>query len=145
MRLVNRVPTFRTVAVSVPLLLIGMAWVSTSHAGEPPPPSRALYLKYCSACHGETGKGDGVVSGFMTPKPTDLTLIAKKAGGKFPFMEVLQQIDGTTAVRAHGDRDMPVWGESFRRELPDASLNRQARMRGRLMLLTEYVESLQQK
>jgi mono/diheme cytochrome c family protein len=100
-------------------------------------------LKYCSACHGDSGKGDGVVSGFLQPRPTDLTQIAKKAGGTFPFLRVMQEIDGTKPVRAHGDSAMPVWGESFRRDVPEEVLGRQLQVRGRLMLITEYLESIQ--
>jgi mono/diheme cytochrome c family protein len=104
---------------------------------------RALYLKYCGACHGESGKGDGIVSGFMRPKPSDLTQIAKQAGGKFPFLETMQIIDGRDMQRAHGDPDMPVWGETFRP--PDgASGDARAQVAGRLLILTEYLRSIQQ-
>ena len=48
-------------------------------------PGRAAYLKYCSACHGADGKGDGVASSAMRPKPADLTQLANAHGGKFPF------------------------------------------------------------
>ena len=125
---------------------LGALACATSVAGgaETDPPAKALYLKYCAACHGASGKGDGVVSGFMQPKPPDLTLIAKKNGGEFPFMTVAEDIDGTSAVRAHGDPAMPVWGEVFRSDLP-SSMARQAEIRGRIMLITEYVRSIQVK
>ena len=74
---------------------------------------KQLYASYCSACHGENGKGDGVVSQFMHPKPADLTQLAKRAGGKFQFYDVVRTIDGRETLRAHGDPDMPVWGEVF--------------------------------
>ena len=32
-----------------------------------------LYTKYCSECHGDTGKGDGEMAGDLNPKPADLT------------------------------------------------------------------------
>ena len=133
--------TMQLILMTMGALLIGT--FSTARAAEPPPAAKELYLKYCSACHGESGKGDGVVSGLMTPRPTDLTQIAKKAGGQFPFTQVMQAIDGTKTVRAHGSSDMPVWGESFRREMPGESLSAQERLRGRLMLITEYVASIQ--
>lgn len=103
-----------------------------------------LYLRYCSACHGEKGKGDGVVSGFMTPKPTDLTQIAKKAGGKFPFYDTIRIIDGRQTVRAHGDPDMPVWGSLFREE-EGVSDYAEAAARGRVVMITEYLETIQVK
>ncbi len=32
---------------------------------------RKTYLTYCSACHGESGKGDGLAAGSMAVKPTN--------------------------------------------------------------------------
>jgi mono/diheme cytochrome c family protein len=32
-----------------------------------------LYVKLCSECHGDTGKGDGEMAGDLNPKPPDLT------------------------------------------------------------------------
>lgn len=34
---------------------------------------KQVYLKYCSECHGETGKGDGEMGEDMDPKPANLT------------------------------------------------------------------------
>jgi mono/diheme cytochrome c family protein len=112
-------------------------------ASEDQEQGRAFYLKYCGACHGESGKGDGVVSGFMRPKPTDLTEIARKAGGTFPFVETMQIIDGRDTRRAHGDPDMPVWGEIFRPP-SGASGDERAQVAGKLLILTEYLRSIQQ-
>jgi mono/diheme cytochrome c family protein len=122
-------------------LLYGPAVAAAAEAGNP---GKTLYLQYCSSCHGSGGQGDGVVSGFLRPRPTDLTRLTKKPGGEFPFVETMQQIDGTKTVRAHGDPTMPVWGESFQQELagtPDG----QERVRGKLMLITEYIRSIQAK
>lgn len=115
-----------------------------AQAAQPDSPGKAMYLKYCAACHGDSGKGDGVVSGFLQPKPTDLTQIAKKHGGDFPFMTIAEDIDGTNAVRAHGDPAMPVWGEVFRQNTV-LSMARQAEVRGKVMLITEYIRSIQAK
>jgi len=111
-------------------------------AAEVAAPNKTAYLKYCSACHGENGKGDGVVSGFMTPKATDLTQIAKQSGGHLSQSKLRQVIDGTTTVRAHGDSNMPVWGEVLRAD-SSAPLHEQAEVLGKQMLVSEYVESIQ--
>lgn len=105
---------------------------------------KAAYMRYCSACHGETGKGDGVVSGFMKPKPTDLTQLAKKAGGKFPLHDVIRVIDGRQTVRAHGDPDMPVWGSLFQSERGNRDYA-EAAARGKILMIAEYLESIQVK
>lgn len=113
-------------------------------AAEPENPAKATYVQYCSSCHGSEGKGDGPVANWLTAKPTDLTQIAKKAGGEFPMMRVIQAIDGTANVRGHGDSDMPVWGDRFRAEA-GAPLARQAQVRGKLLFIAEYLRSIQVK
>ncbi|HVO22954.1 MAG TPA: c-type cytochrome [Candidatus Margulisiibacteriota bacterium] len=143
----SRGATARSAAVVVCAGLLAGALTCGAWAAESTQttsPGKAMYLKYCSACHGESGKGDGVVSGFLQPKPTDLTQIAKKNKGEFPFMAVAQDIDGTTSVRAHGSPDMPVWGEIFHAETTD-SISRHVEVRGRIMLITEYLQSIQAK
>ena len=103
-----------------------------------------LYLRYCSACHGESGKGDGVVSGLLNPRPADLTQLAKKAGGKFSFNEIVKTIDGRQTIRAHGQSDMPVWGEIFRQEKAGVDYAETA-ARGKAILITRYLQSIQEK
>ena len=121
------------------LLLPCLAFGAESHEM-----GKRLYLRYCSACHGENGTGDGVVSQLMRPKPADLTQLAKQAGGKFPFYEVIRTIDGRETLRAHGDSNMPVWGEVFAAEEGE-SADRQEIARGKAVLITDYLESIQQK
>ncbi len=113
-------------------------------AAEPDTPGKWAYLKYCGACHGADGKGTGAAAGFMRPKPTDLTQLAKQAGGTFPYAATMQAIDGTKMVPPHGDANMPVWGEIFRLE-SGASMERRAHAQGRIMLITEYIRSIQEK
>lgn len=38
-----------------------------------PEEGRKLFLTFCSACHGSTGKGDGEASKYLTVKPQDFT------------------------------------------------------------------------
>ncbi len=68
------------------------------------------YQTSCAACHGMDGKGDGPVSVELKSRPTDLTLLAKKNNGVFPISVLNAVIDGTRQDRAHGNREMPVWG-----------------------------------
>jgi mono/diheme cytochrome c family protein len=105
---------------------------------------RRLYGRYCSACHGAEGKGDGVVSQFMRPKPADLTLLAKKNNGVYPFYEIIRTIDGRETKRAHGGSDMPVWGEIFSAE-EGTSDEAQLIARGKVVVITDYLEQIQQK
>ena len=72
-----------------------------------------IYGRYCAACHGREGKGDGPVAPGLVRKPIDLTALASKSGGKFPYDKVARAIDGRETNRAHGTPDMPVWGQVF--------------------------------
>jgi len=42
----------------------------------------------------------------------DLTNLPKK-DGRFDENHVIVAIDGTKAVAAHGDREMPIWGKAL--------------------------------
>jgi mono/diheme cytochrome c family protein len=72
-----------------------------------------LFRTYCASCHGVGGRGDGPVAGQLRQLPPDLTTFTKRNGGVFPSERVRQIIDGR-GPGAHGDRDMPVWGDAFR-------------------------------
>jgi mono/diheme cytochrome c family protein len=134
--------TLPSLALAVTLVISGSTGI-VSAAGTDHP-GRSVYLRYCGACHGPNAKGDGLAGTFMNPKPTDLTIIAKQNGGPFPFQQVMEEIDGTTTVRAHGDPTMPVWGYVFRDESTWDAAQR-AHVRGRLMVITDYLQSIQQQ
>lgn len=101
-----------------------------------------MYRQYCGACHGLEGKGDGPVSGFLRPRPTDLTQLSKNHNGEFPFADVLRIIDGRATVRSHGDSDMPVWGEILRNEGSSVPAP-EVEVRGKLLLITEHLRAIQ--
>jgi mono/diheme cytochrome c family protein len=69
-----------------------------------------LYERLCSSCHGISGEGDGPVAPLIKTGVPDLTRIAHRDGGEFPTEDVRRTIDGRWDRRAHGARDMPVWG-----------------------------------
>ena len=77
---------------------------------------KEMYLKYCASCHGVQGKGDGPVSRDLKIRVPDLTLLRSRNKGTYPLNRVMSSIDGSRVVRAHGTRNMPVWGEVFREE-----------------------------
>lgn len=131
--------TFSGWVTIMALLLFPVAAI----AAEARPPAKATYLRYCSACHGETGKGDGVVSGLMKPRPTDLTVLAKANNGDLPYGQLIHVIDGRQTIRAHGDPNMPVWGEVFKAE-DGVTLAEEAKVRGQLLLIIEYLGAIQQ-
>jgi mono/diheme cytochrome c family protein len=71
------------------------------------------YRIYCANCHGSDGRGEGYIAPTLRVKPTDLTRLAAANDGVYPEERVRQAIDGRTEVRAHGSREMPIWGDIF--------------------------------
>jgi mono/diheme cytochrome c family protein len=67
----------------------------------------------CASCHGPDAKGKGPISDQLKIPPPDLTILAKNNHGVFPTDAVYQTIDGSKTVPAHGNREMPIWGERF--------------------------------
>jgi hypothetical protein len=77
------------------------------------PPGRGSYIKYCGACHGDDGKGNGPNASTLNEKPTDLTQLAQNNNGTFPTARVTRILDGSEAIAAHGSAQKPVWGHVF--------------------------------
>jgi len=109
--------------------------------------NKALYLQYCGSCHGPDGKGNGVMASALQTKPADLTQISKKNGGEFPTVMVEDFIRGKRGVPAHGDPDMPVWGQVFREDAVGRSGASSAKSQVHLKIafITQYIKSIQEK
>jgi mono/diheme cytochrome c family protein len=108
------------------------------------------YDSNCAVCHGLGGKGDGPYAADVSVTGvTNLTLLAKKNNGVFPFTRVYEFIDGTQTVRAHGPRDMPIWGADYKVKgaeyYMDVPYDPAIYVRARILALTEYVYRLQAK
>jgi len=101
------------------------------------------FVRYCSACHGAEGRGNGPTASALQPPPADLTRIAQRRGGHFPVTEISAYIDGRIGVPAHGRRDMPVWGERFG-EIVGHDVLGEAVIRSHLQLLIAYLQAIQQ-
>jgi hypothetical protein len=85
------------------LLLVGMGRAQPAEN----PGARDLYVRYCSGCHGMSGRGDGPAAADLTPPPPDLTRSTLSRD------ELIRVIDGRRPVSAHGARSMPQWGSLF--------------------------------
>ena len=99
---------------------------------------KALFEAYCASCHGIDAKGRCPVAEVLKRKPSDLTKLAKRHGGKFPAAELEKTILGGNAKSAHGATDMPVWGPVFRQVENDMDLGLM-----RVHQLVEYLKKLQ--
>jgi mono/diheme cytochrome c family protein len=102
---------------------------------------KEMYNSYCAVCHGTDGKGNGPAASAMKAPPTDLTLLAQKAGGKYPSAHVASVIHGQAALPSHGSPDMPVWGPLF----SSISQGHEAQVQQRVTNLVKYIETLQAK
>jgi mono/diheme cytochrome c family protein len=107
------------------------------------------YDTNCAVCHGKTGKGDGPYAGLVDTRIADLTTLSRRNNGVFPFERIVQVIDGRQAVKAHGPRDMPIWGDRYlaasREAYFDVPYDPELYVRTRLLALTDYLSRLQAK
>jgi mono/diheme cytochrome c family protein len=71
------------------------------------------FMRYCAACHGETGTGNGPVAAGLPIAVPDLTQLKARKGDQFPVDLLRKIIDGREIVIVHGTRYMPVWGYEF--------------------------------
>ena len=106
---------------------------------------KKLYLENCASCHGTDGKGGGIMTRYLKIRPADLTTLAKNNKGVFPYKKVSRVIDGRRTVRAHGETNMPVWGNVFKtlEGAPKDAVKAERFAAGRTATLTLYLAELQ--
>lgn len=102
----------------------------------------------CASCHGRLGKGDGPFAGMVdTRAGSDITTLARRNGGVFPFERVYGIVDGREEVRFHGTREMPIWGSDYlaraAADYGDAPYDPEVFVRLRIVALVDYVYRLQ--
>ena len=103
-----------------------------------------MYGEYCAACHGNNADGRGPAVRALNVPPADLTTLAQRNGGKFPYdkFDVVMRFGTNTAAHAsaNGSKAMPVWEPLF------ASLSgKQGIVQQRISNLADYVASRQKK
>ncbi len=105
------------------------------------------YNAKCASCHGLTGKGDGYYEALLTVRASDLTVITEKNNGVFPVDKVIQAIDGRAGVKAHGSREMPIWGRDYSLEAGeryfDVPFDAEAYVRAKILAVVDYLHRLQ--
>jgi len=123
------------------ILLVCVLLISSATAAETTVVKRGrqIYLQNCVACHGLTGRGDGPLAHTLTTPPTNLRLLSDLYGNPLPEDRVARVIDGRAEVKAHGPRDMPVWGERFYSETPGGERH----VKARIAALVAYLQSIQ--
>lgn len=133
---------------AIMVLMVGLLWetpgVTQAQEQEVAAAGKPVYDQYCASCHGREAKGDGPAMNLLTVKPADLTQISKRNNGTFPFWKIYRAVDGREDIKGHGSRDMPIWGAEFRSETT-SSPAAQSQVRGRILELVYYLQSIQAK
>lgn len=129
-------------------MIIAATGVTTAVAADKVDLGKREYESNCIACHGRDLKGGAYVD-FLKVSPPDLTLLSKKNGGVFPLERVYAVIDGRQEVKAHGPRDMPIWGRDYQIKAGeyyvDMNYDPEAFVRGRIFALIDYLNRMQAK
>jgi len=144
----SRRPIMRPSRIATALLTLGLFSVwGNGYAADKGDFGKREFQSHCSVCHGLKGKGDGPVAGLVMFTTPDLTTISKRNNGVFPVQHVYDVIDGREILKAHGTRDMPIWGTAYREEEAhfDVVLNPEAYVRARILALIDYISRLQAK
>jgi mono/diheme cytochrome c family protein len=100
---------------------------------------KAIFTQYCASCHGPTGSGNGPLAAVLSTPPANLRLLSQRFGNPLPQDVLARFIDGRAEVKAHGPRDMPVWGERFYAE----SNGDEAEIKERIAKLVAFLQSIQ--
>lgn len=93
-------------------LLLAFPVMVTSAQAQDARDGKAVYDRYCAACHGPAAQGNGPMRMVLTIDPSNLTGLQRANGGHFPLARVVQRIDGRDPIVAHGS-EMPIYGDFF--------------------------------
>jgi len=123
------------------LLVVGSMAMARTAETDDVAQGRALYLQYCASCHGRYAEGKGPVAAALSTPPANLRLLSERYGNPLPEDQIARFIDGRADVKAHGPRDMPVWGEKVWQN-PEGQ-GSQSQVKERIAKLVAYLQSIQ--
>ena len=103
---------------------------------------RQDFEESCVACHGTDATGTGELAAKLARPPKDLTAIAARNGGDFPFWRVFDIIAGEKEIEGHKTFQMPKYLERMRgADFTPGYLPAHVR----ILELTHYLESIQKR
>jgi mono/diheme cytochrome c family protein len=108
---------------------------------QPVDAGKNLFRAYCASCHGVDARGAGPLASELRRLPPSLTSYAFRNGGVFPSERLRTIIDGR-GVASHGDREMPVWGDAFKRTREGLS---EEAAKARIDAIVKYLEAIQER
>jgi mono/diheme cytochrome c family protein len=141
-------PTYRTVVVAALLFAVCAAGTRGNPAQDQDkdqlpanyePSGGQIYKQYCAACHGSDAKGRGPVGRAYKKPAADLTTLAKRHGGKFPYEYVTGILHFGPGIPSHGSGEMPTWGPLFEYYYNPSAAQQ------RIKNLCDYLAALQEK
>jgi mono/diheme cytochrome c family protein len=97
-----------------------------------------MYHTYCASCHGANGTGNGPAAPALKVKLNDLTMLSQKNGGSFPEGKVVSALRFGVENSAHGNTQMPIWGDLFKTIGPSTDSVNQ-----RISNLSDYLKKIQ--
>ena len=91
-------------------VLLGIAILDAPARAQNQADGKNLYATYCTACHGEKGKGDGMAAKGLPAKPADHTngAVMNQLSDKY-LIDVISRGGGAVGKSAF----MPAWGSSL--------------------------------
>jgi mono/diheme cytochrome c family protein len=102
----------RLIIPLIALIVIGVVSFSVFFKDKHVAEGERLYIRYCSPCHGLSGKGDGYNASLLDPRPRDLTDRGE------PYMAKLSNTDIYEVIQKGGKGvdiapTMPVFGHTL--------------------------------
>ena len=123
--------------------ILTLVEVCTAASADQSDEGRTYFMRYCASCHGVEADGKGFVARALTQRPADLKHLGRHTRDPLLGERIAQYIDGRKVVPAHGEREMPVWGE----RLQDPSIKdaeREGLVSKRINAIVAYLLSIQE-
>ncbi len=130
---------------SLLLALVAVGTPARSACADEVAEGRAQFKRYCASCHGVEADGHGFVAPALAHPPGDLRHLGEGNDTSLLADRLVRAIDGRTVVVAHGEREMPVWGEQFGDIQAAEGAPREAAVRARVNAIVAYLLSIQVK
>ncbi len=122
------------------LLVVGLPAMARAAGSDDVAQGHALYLQYCATCHGRNADGKGPMASTLSTPPANLQLLWERYGNPLTDDQIARFIDGRADVKAHGPRDMPVWGVVWQNPKDQGSARQVEEW---IAILVAYLQSVQ--
>lgn len=133
----------RLLAMLVGGILLGTSVLRVAAFADEVADGRTYFLRYCASCHGVQADGHGYVAPALAHPPGDLRRLGEGNDTSIFADRLVRGIDGRKVVTAHGEREMPVWGERFDDIKRPEGAARETAVHDRINAIVAYLLSIQ--